>query len=160
MKLYRANVMAKEGWATVRFDTPIFAPGPQHKANAVEKLGAKLGETLKRSEQESRQEPQPSGADAVGNLERFRNVSLVRRGLGLAPAAGKVEQIKMLRPRRFGGGGGNRTPVRRLSIRYDYMLSRCFDLARRAPTGRVSRSYPAWVSASSPPAGESAHPAE
>ncbi len=30
---------------------------------------------------------------------------------------------------KFGGGGGNRTPVRRSSIKYDYMLSRCFDLA-------------------------------
>ena len=59
-----------------------------------------------------------------------------------------------------GGGGGNRTPVRRFSVKYDYMLSRCFDLAPRAPSGWVSRNYPVWLSASSPPAGESAHPTE
>ena len=41
-----------------------------------------------------------------------------------------------------GGGGGNRTPVRRFSVKYDYMLSRCFDLAPQAPSGRVSRNYP------------------
>ncbi len=29
----------------------------------------------------------------------------------------------------IGGGGGNRTPVRRSSVKYDYMLSRYFDLA-------------------------------
>ena len=40
----------------------------------------------------------------------------------------------------------------------DYMLSRCFDLAPQAPSGRVSRSQPVWISASSPPAGESANP--
>src|SRR5215510_14582233 len=58
----------------------------------------------------------------------------------------------------IGGGGGNRTPVRRSSAKYDYMLSRCFDLAPRAPSGRVSWSQPVWISASSPPAEESANP--
>src|SRR3972149_6868578 len=61
---------------------------------------------------------------------------------------------------KFGGGGGNRTPVRRFSAKYDYMLSRCFDLAPRAPNGWVSRGHPVWISASSPPAGESAYPTE
>jgi len=60
----------------------------------------------------------------------------------------------------IGGGGGNRTPVRRFSVKYDYMLSRCFDLAPQAPSGWVSRNYPVWISASSPPAEESAHPTE
>jgi len=59
-----------------------------------------------------------------------------------------------------GGGGGNWTPVRRSSARYDYMLSRRFSLAPRTPDGWISRSYPVWISASSPPAGESAHPTE
>ena len=40
----------------------------------------------------------------------------------------------------IGGGGGNRTPVRRSPISYDYMLSRYFDFAFRAPNGRVSKA--------------------
>ena len=60
----------------------------------------------------------------------------------------------------IGGGGGNRTPVRRFSVKYDYMLSRCFSFALRAPNGRVSQSQPVWISASSPPAEESAYPTE
>ena len=76
-----------------------------------------------------------------------RAVDLKSSGLQVSAPPGKSTlRIRMITeelPGKVdGGGGGNRTPVRRFSDEYDYMLSRCFNLAPQAPNGWVSRRYP------------------
>ena len=50
--------------------------------------------------------------------------------------------LQIFAPQKFGGGGGNRTPVRRYSAKSDYMLSRCFVLILQAPNGGVLKDQP------------------
>ena len=104
---------------------------PAHKASAMDKLGDALEKITNPKEREAAQQAEAEKAPALAaNLAQIRNVFLVRSGRGLSVIEPKeaAESIT-LAVTRIGGGGGNRTPVRKSSIRYAYMLSRRFDLA-------------------------------
>jgi integrase len=65
---------------------------PTHKAKAVEQLGRALEQI---TQGETAANAQASGEQTV-NLERFGNISLVRKGRGLVPLGQKTEQEKPL----------------------------------------------------------------
>jgi len=65
---------------------------PTHKAKAVEQLGRAL-EQITQGETAN---AQASGEQTPRNLERFGNISLVRKGRGLVPLGQKTEQEKPL----------------------------------------------------------------
>jgi len=46
---------------------------------------------------------------------------------------------------RIGGGGGNRTRVRKYSTASSTYLARSFDLAECTPTGKLARSELPWI---------------
>jgi integrase len=100
---------------------------PAHKAKAVQQLGDALEQIAKGqtpAQVDAAMNTQPSS-----NLEHFRNILVVKSGRGLSVIGPKKKQNQQVTAGQIGGGGGNRTPVRRSSIKYDYMLSRCFNLA-------------------------------
>jgi hypothetical protein len=129
---------------------------PAHKAKAVQQLGDAL-EQIQQGPLD-RQAEAATGAQTATNLARFRHVLVVKSGRGLAVIGPKKEQNQQITADQDWWRRGESNPRPKVFHLGDYMLSRCFDLAPQAPSGRVSRSQPVWISASSPPAGESANP--
>jgi hypothetical protein len=100
---------------------------PAHKAKAMQQLGDALEQI---AQGPLKQEAQATTtAQTSANLAQFRHVLVVKSGRGLSVLEEKQSRISELTLIRIGGGGGNRTPVRRSSAKYDHMLSRYFDLA-------------------------------